>query len=173
MAPATKSCSPYSIIDRTAKRGSQLQRCRREDVSGGNCRRTRPIDRRLVDEAPCRFRWNDYSRRKRMMDRLAGPIGAHTRACTCGPFIGTRGDQRRGAKESKRRMNSDYNETQINPRHAESRERAVALSLHVCRSVGGSSTHCTPRRSNHARVAITRPHVPRLFRDTIAPTRSA
>lgn len=92
--------------------------------------------------------WRIVSRRRSARTR--------THACTCGPFIGTRGDQRRGAKQSKRRMNSDYNETQINPRHAESHGRAVALSLHVCRSVGGSSADCTRRYRRHRQAESTR-----------------
>lgn len=92
-----------------------------------------------------------------------------------GSFIGTRGDQRRGAKENKRRMNSDYNETQINLRHAESRKRAVALSSYVYRSVGVSSTGCTHRRRRRLRqapTAITRPHIRPLFRDMSTRTRN-
>lgn len=92
------------------------------------------------------------------MNRLADPIGAHTHALVVHSLAReATGD--RGAKESKRRMNSDYNETQINPRHAGRHERVVAVFLHVCRSVGGSSADCTRRLSNHALVAI---NVPRL-----------
>lgn len=98
------------------------------------------------------------------MNRLADPIGAHTRALVVHSLAReATGD--RGAKESKRRMNSDYNETQINPRHAGSHERSVAVFLHVCRSVGGSSAGCTRRLSNHAPVAINVPRPRFNFND--------
>lgn len=98
------------------------------------------------------------------MNRLANPIGVHTRALVVHSLAReATGD--RGAKESKRRMNSDYNETQINPRHAGSHERSVAVFLHVCRSVGGSSAGCTRRLSNHAPVAINVPRPRFNFND--------
>lgn len=98
------------------------------------------------------------------MNSLAGPIGAHTHALVVHSLAReATGD--RGAKESKRRMNSDYNETQINARHAGSHERVVAVFLHVCRSVGGSSADCTRRLSNHALVAINVPRPRVNFND--------
>lgn len=98
------------------------------------------------------------------MDRLAGPIGA----CTCGPFIGTRGDRRQGREREQKENELGLQWNANKPeRHAGSHERAVAVFLHVCRSVGGSSADCIRRLSNHAPAAINVPRPRVNFNDPL------